>query len=258
MNNPTDSSRSPAGNRPGEPHPIIWFWSPKGGSGTSTVAAATAIRLASEDREVVLVDLAGDQVALLGLHPDNWPDDAPGISDWVVSNASKRPLNDLRSSLDALLEKVAPNLSLMRLGTLSLADVDVGVPGANRRRLFTALETLTHPDRVVVVDAGLDPHAHRTAIPAVPVCVIRVCYLALSRAQSVPGPYERIVVIQEPGRGLRTKDIASALGADEVEVIAWDPNVGRSVDAGTIVQMLPPQLKRGLDGVVGLCGPSAA
>ena len=251
MNNPTDSSRSPAGNRPGEPHPIIWFWSPKGGSGTSTVAAATAIRLASGGREVVLVDLTGDQVALLGLYPDDKPD-TPGISDWVMSNKS-------RDSLDGMIEKVAPGLSLVRLGTRSPADLgDTPIGSTRRRRLTTALKALAHPDRAVVVDAGLDPHAHRGHIPAVPVCVIRTCYLALSSAQSVPGPYERIVVIQEPGRGLRTRDIAAALGADEVEIVAWDPRVGRSVDAGTIVQMLPPQLKRGLDGVVGLYGASAA
>ena len=139
---------------------------------------------------------------------------------------------------------------------------DCGQPmGASDNEVMESLTYSTRlgvSGRAVVVDAGLDPHAHRGHIPAVPVCVIRTCYLALSRAQSVPGPYERIVVIQEPGRGLRTRDIASALGADEVEVIAWDPKVGRSVDAGTIVQMLPPQLKRGLDGVVGLYGASAA
>ena len=244
---------------PKEPNSIIWFWSPKGGSGTSTVAAATAIRLASGGREVVLVDLAGDQVALLGLYPDDKPD-TPGISDWVMSNKS-------RDSLDGMIEKVATGLSLVRLGTRSLvrlgtrspADLgDTPIGSTRRRRLTTALKALAHPDRAVVVDAGLDPHAHRGHIPAVPVCVIRTCYLALSRAQNLPGPYERIVVIQEPQRALRTKDIATALGADDVEVIAWDPRVGRSVDAGTIVQMLPPQLKRGLDGVVGLYGTSAA
>ena len=239
---------------PKEPNSIIWFWSPKGGSGTSTVAAATAIRLASEgsvDREAVVVDLAGDQIALLGLYPNDDPD-TPGISDWVLSNKN-------RDSLDGLLEKVAPNLSLTRLGTRSPADLgDTPNGSTRRRRLVTALKALARPGRTVVVDAGLDPHEHRGHIPAVPVCVIRPCYLALNRAQSVPGPYERIVVIQEPGRGLRTRDIAAALGADEVDVIDWDPQVGRAVDAGTIVQMLPPQLRRGLDGVVSLCGASAA
>ena len=237
-----------------EANPIIWVWSPKGGSGTSTVAAATAIRLASEgsvDREAVLVDLAGDQVALLGLYLNAKPD-TPGISDWVMSNKN-------RDSLDGLLEKVAPNLSLMRLGTRSPADLgDTPNGSTRRRRLVTALKALARSDRAVVVDAGLDPHEHRGHIPAVPVCVMRTCYLALNRAQNLPGPYDRVVVIQEPHRSLRTKDIAVALGADEVEIVDWDPRVGRSVDAGTIVQMLPPQLKRGLGGVVSLYGASAA
>ena len=245
---PTPPKATPT---PKEPNSIIWFWSPKGGSGTSTVAAATAIQLASGGREAVLVDLAGDQVALLGLYPNDEPD-TPGISDWVLSNKN-------RDSLDGLIEKVAPNLSLMRLGTRSPADLgDTPNGSTRRRRLVTALKALARSDRAVVVDAGLDPHEHRGHIPAVPVCVMRTCYLALNRAQNQPGPYDRVVVIQEPHRSLRTKDIAVALGADEVEIVDWDPRVGRSVDAGTIVQMLPPQLKRGLGGVVSLYGASAA
>ena len=255
MDNPTDSKSTPVSDhRPGELHPIIWYWSPKGGSGTSTVAAATAIRLAAEDiedREVVLVDLAGDQVALLGLHPNDKPD-APGISDWLVSDASC-------DRLDGLIEKVAPGLGLVRLGTRNPSDLGDHTPDRRRSwRLVTGLRTLARPDRVVVVDAGLDLHQHRNCVPAMPMCVIRACYLALSRSQRVPGPYERVVLVEEPSRTLRVRDVAAALGADSVERVAWDPRVARSVDAGTIVAMLPPPLRRGLDGVVGLYRTVAA
>ena len=232
-------------------HPIIWYWSPKGGSGTSTVAAGTAIRLATEgeDREVVLVDLAGDQPALLGLTTTDVLD-TPGISDWVESKAR-------RDVLDRLIEKVAPDLGLVRLGTRSPIGIGTTPTGTRGRRLITAIKALARPDRVVVVDAGLDLHQYRAHIPGVPVCVVRPCYLALSRGQRVPGPYERVVVIQEPQRALRARDVAASLGAREVETVAWDPRVGRSVDAGTIVAMLPPPLRRGLDGVVGLYGSAA-
>lgn len=256
MNSPTDSKPTPAsGGRPGEPHPIIWYWSVKGGSGVSTVAAGTAIRLAGkaqdEDPRVVLVDLTGDLPALLGLIQVDM-DDGPGISDWVVSNANS-------DALERLIEKVAPGLGLVRLGTRSPIDIgDNAQSGRRRKRLCAALRALAGSGRVVVVDAGLDPHGHRVHVPAMPVCVIRACYLALNRGQRVPGPYERIVLIEEPSRALRVRDVAAALGASSVERVAWDQRVARSVDAGTIVSMLPPPLRRGLDGIVDLYGAAAA
>lgn len=253
MDDPTDSKPTSASDgRPGDPHPIIWFWSVKGGTGTSTVAAGAAIRLTNEndDREVVLVDLAGDQPALLGLTTIDEPD-VPGISDWVEANAR-------RGVVDRLIKQVAPGLGLVRLGTRGPAGVDYTPTSTGGRRLITAIKALARPGRVVVVDAGLDPHEYRAHVPGVPVCVIRPCYLALSRGQRVAGPYERVVVIEEPQRALRSRDVVAALGAGKVERVAWDPRVARSVDAGTIVAMLPPPLRRGLDGVVGLYNAPAA
>ena len=253
MSDRTNSRRGSAGNhRSGEPHPIIWCWSVKGGTGTSTVAAGIAIRLANEDddREVVLVDLAGDQPALLGLTTIDEPD-IPGIGDWVEAN-------ERRGVVDRVIEKVAPGLGLVRLGTRGPSGVDYTPTSTRGRRLLTAIKALARPDQVVVVDAGLDPHEYRAHVPGVPVCVIRPCYLALSRGQRVSGPYERVVVIEEPQRALRSRDVVAALGADKVERVAWDPRVARSVDAGTIVSMLPPPLRQGLDGMVGLYDAPAA
>ena len=78
-----------------------------------------------------------------------------------------------------------------------------------------------------------------------PVCVLRSCYLALTRAQQVAGPYDRVVLVEEPGRALRDpRRRPPPIGASHVERVAWDPRVARSVDAGTIVSMLPPPLRR--------------
>jgi MinD-like ATPase involved in chromosome partitioning or flagellar assembly len=51
--------------------------SPKGGSGTSVAAASLAI-VSSSTTRTLLVDLAGDQAAILGL-----PEPPVGLSDWV-------------------------------------------------------------------------------------------------------------------------------------------------------------------------------
>ena len=214
---------------------IIWYWSVKGGVGTSVVAAATAIRLASDDREATLVDLTGDQPALLGMVTGAVPSE-PGIGDWVAAGDGVAA-----DAIGRLLEPVAPGLRLLRQGTQPALDsLDDG-----RRRLVLALEMLARIGSVVV-DAGLDPFEVRSDLTAQhrPVCVLRSCYLALTRAQQVSGPYDRVVLVEEPGRALRVRDVASAVGASNVERVAWDPRVARSVDAGTIVSMLPPPLRR--------------
>ena len=57
---------------------LVCFWSPKGGSGTSVIAAAAALVLARET-DARVVDLAGDQPAVLGLAHDP----VPGLLDWM-------------------------------------------------------------------------------------------------------------------------------------------------------------------------------
>ena len=211
---------------------IIWYWSVKGGVGTSVVAAATAVRLASDHHDATLVDLTGNQPALLGLISGMAPAE-PGISDWVAAGDGVAA-----DAIGRLLEGVGPRLRLLRRGSQPL-------PAGDNRRLKLALEVLARAGPVVV-DAGLDSGEIRSALkePYRPVCVLRACYLALSRAQRVAGPYDRVVLVEEPGRALRARDVAAAVGASKVERVAWDPRVARSVDAGTLVSMLPPPLRR--------------
>ena len=218
---------------------IIWYWSVKGGVGTSVVAAATAIRLASEDRETTLVDLTGDQPALLGMVAGAAPSE-PGIGDWVAAGDGVAA-----DAIGRLLEDVAPGLRLLRDGTQPALADEAADGGNQRARLVLALEMLARIGPVVV-DAGLDPFELRTDLAAShrPVCVLRSCYLALNRAQRTSGPYDRVVLVEEPGRALRVRDVSAAVGASSVERVAWDPRVARSVDAGTIVSMLPPPLRR--------------
>ena len=218
---------------------IIWYWSVKGGVGTSVVTAATAIRLASEDRDTTLVDLTGDQPALLGMVAGAAPSE-PGIGDWVAAGDGVAA-----DAIGRLTEDVAPGLRLLRRGTRPALDAQTAALQDQRPRLMLALEVLAR-NGPVVVDAGLDLVGLRSVLggPHRSVCVLRACYLALSRAQQVAGPYERVILVEEPGRALRSRDVAAAVGASHVERVAWDPRVARSVDAGTIVSMLPPPLRR--------------
>ncbi len=210
---------------------ITWYWSTKGGVGTSVVAAATAIRLASDGRETTLVDLEGDQPSLLGIVAPAATE--PGIADWVAAGDGVAA-----DAIGRLLCEVAPRLRLLRRGTRAL-------PEGDAQRLMLALEVLARGGPVIV-DAGLDPYETRAQLGNGfrSVCVLRSCYLALTRAQRMTGPYEQVVLVEEPGRALRSRDVAAAVGASHVERVPWDPRVARSIDAGTLVNLLPSPLRR--------------
>ncbi|MYK76853.1 MAG: ArsA family ATPase, partial [Acidimicrobiaceae bacterium] len=123
---------------------IIWYWSVKGGVGTSVVAAATAVRLASEDRETTLVDLTGDQPALLGMIAGAAPPE-PGIGDWVAAGDGVAA-----DAIGRLLEDVAPGLRLLRDGTQPALAAQTADGENQRSRLVLALEMLARIGPVVV------------------------------------------------------------------------------------------------------------
>ena len=186
---------------------IWWMASPKGGSGTSTIAAVAAITLAQRDGPpVVLVDRCGDQRALLGLM-------APSLD----------------MDVDLRMESVAPDLDLMISNPATAQPDDLHRLSARS---------------VVVVDAGRDQAACEGAHR---IMVIRACYLALIRAQQWTGYQpDGVIVVEEPGRALRLRDVGAALNQPEDTMFrtAWDQRVARSIDAGTIVSMVPPPLRR--------------
>ncbi len=211
---------------------ILWYWSTKGGSGTSAVAAATALRLASNDRETTLVDLGGDQPAVLGLPHHHATAQGPGIHDWVAAGDAVAA-----DAIGRLLVEITDRLRLLSSGRAQ--------PQSDPQRLMLALEMLARSGPVVV-DAGLDPHVMRGHLGrnGRPVCVMRPCYLAIDRARRVPGPYDRVMLVEEPGRALRASDVAATVSAAHIETVAWDPRVSRSVDAGTLIGLLPLPLRR--------------
>ena len=194
--------------------------SPKGGVGTSVVAATLAIRRAQAGDDTLLIDLAGDQPDLLGVStPEH------GVGDWL--SGTDIPLD----GLTALEREVAPHLRLLVRGTaptLERLDVLAGVCAAS--------------GRTVVVDAGVASDAHWAAGHAEEVVVLRACYLAARRAGTL-GPRTRLVVIEAPGRVLRASDVADAVGVPVWCRLIADPAVGRSVDAGLLTVRLPRSLR---------------
>jgi len=195
--------------------------SPKGGVGTSVVAAAIAVCRARAGHPTLLVDLAGDQSDLLGVSPPEF-----GVGDWLA-NGDDAPLDGLW----AIETPVASNLSLLSRGQQF-----------DRGRLGVLAAVMGASQRSVVVDAGLCDDIDWAEGRAEEVVVLRACYLAVRRAGRLPAR-SRLVVIEEPGRALRVSDVSAAVGVPVWHRLTLDPAVARSVDAGLLGARLPRSLR---------------
>lgn len=206
---------------------MIICWSAKGGSGTTVVACALAI-IKGRDRPTLLVDLAGDVPATLGLTEPS----GPGVADWATS-----PVGDL-DALGRLGVHVAPNVHLLWRGHGT-------VPADRIGRLHDALAQV---DADVVVDAGASTPSPDLVDGATSLLVVRPCYLALRRIVTSGVTPDAVVVVNEPGRALTATDVGRAVGAPVVANLPFDPAVSRAVDAGMLSTRLPRTLDQGLEG----------
>jgi hypothetical protein len=213
---------------------LVCFWSPKGGSGTSVIAAASALVLA-RDTDARIIDLAGDQPAVLGLAHEP----APGLLDWMRAGPAAPS-----DALEHLALEVAPRLVLLPAGdTRGVA----AVPEAGAA-LAVALDEDPRPG---VCDLGRldDPAASAFAEVAGPgIVVVRGCYLALRRAVRHPAITEAIgaILIDEHGRSLGAPDVEDVLGIPVLATIAARTSIARAVDAGVLPTRLPDSLGRPL------------
>ncbi len=210
---------------------LIACWSPKGGSGTTVVSAALSLILASTKGAALLVDLAGDVPAALGI-PEP---DGPGLSDWLAAG-SEVPDDALsRLELDA-----APGLRLLARGS-------TGSAVSGRPQALAA--ALTVERRPVVADCGRAEDGVALAVAAgatVSLLVLRPCYLALRRALAAPLRPTGVILVGEEGRSLGRRDIEEVLGVPVRAEIAYDPAVARAVDAGLLSRRVPRALERSL------------
>lgn len=202
-------------------------WSAKGGSGTTVVAAALALVL-SRQRPTLLVDLAGDAPAALGL-----PEPAgPGLVDWLASTTADA------AALQRLAVPATDALQLLPRGSGS---------ASHAARWRDLAEALTAMASTVVLDAGTGaPPAELFAVAPHRLLVTRPCYLSLRRAVASGLQPTGIVLLDEPGRALAARDVERSLGAPVVAELAYDPAVARAVDAGLLASRLPRSLAHSL------------
>ncbi len=214
-------------------------WSPKGGSGTSVVAVALALQVAAAGDDCLLVDLAGDHPAILGVPPA----ERQGLTDWL-SAPDDVPIDALRSLEVPVVDRLH---ALPRGGSAR--------EGCRAERLELAAALFAGSGTSVVVDAGSGVDDGRWwPASSTTVTVVRSCYLALRRLTTgLPGiagspsagpvAGDRIVLIEEAGRALTRRDVVAAIG-DVAVALPWDPAVARAVDAGLLAHRMPRSLRR--------------
>lgn len=214
---------------------LVCFWSPKGGSGTSVIAAAAALVLAGVGPARV-ADLSGDLPAVLGLAAD--PD--TGLRDWL--RAGPEAPTD---ALDRLGIDAGRGLVLLPAG---LGDISQVTPEAGAA-LAVALRADSRP---TVVDVGVlgaesDRALHAfVEVADVHVIVVRGCYLALRRAVRVDLTVTAAgaVYVDEPGRSLGVRDVHNVLGVPILATVGLRASTARAVDAGVLPTRLPDALAR--------------
>jgi hypothetical protein len=204
------------------------------------IAAALAVVLSkASPAGAVLVDLAGDVPAVLGL-PDE--SDGAGVAEWL-RGGELVPADGL-----ARVEMRAHD-------RLSVLPRGGGPMPSGRAGALAAL--LAADPRPVVVDGGLvaataavDPHTELVASIAAnadqSLLVVRPCFLALRRAMSAPVRPTGVVLVEEDGRALTAADVEDVLGVPVQACITVTAQVARAVDAGLLASRLPRSLEREL------------
>lgn len=241
---------------------FITCWSVKGGSGTTVTAAClAAIAARSLGRPTLLVDLAGDAAAALGVDESV----GVGVSDWLTSVLAVTAGEPVRSDVPAgattrwastgpglgdCEQRVDDVLSLLAWGDAPTARVD---PAAGEL-LARVLEA---DGRLVIVDGGtLRPDSTSTITRSViarsarSLLVSRPCYLTMRRATRCTTHVDGVVLLEESGRALGADDVASVVGAPIVARLRVEPQLARVVDAGLLSSRVPHGVERALGALV--------
>jgi hypothetical protein len=200
----------------------------------SFVAAAPPLVLA-RDTDARIIDLAGDQPAVLGLAHDP----VPGLSDWLRAGPGA-PVD----ALEHLALDVAPRITLFPAGTMH-------GPAASPESGAALAVALDADPRPGVCDLGRldDPAARAFAEVAGPgIIVVRGCYLGLRRAVRHPAIVDAVgaILIDEHGRSLGAPDVEDVLGIPVLASIPARTSIARAVDAGVLPTRLPDSLGRPL------------
>ncbi len=207
-------------------------WAAKGGSGTTVVSCGLAMQLARHHGACTLIDLAGDAPAALGLSPDS----VLGVGDWLGSPTATP------AALEQLAVEANDSLRVIPCGRHVPA-----IDGRSAQRLLAAAGAISGS---VVFDAGTGAPADELLHGVTSLLVTRACFVALRRATTTAARIDGVVLLNEPGRALTSRDVEHALSAPVLADVAYDPAVARAVDAGLMLARLPRPMASSLRSLV--------
>ncbi len=224
---------------------LIACWSSKGGSGVTVVASALAVqasRSSPESESVLLVDLAEDIPATLGLKDSA----GPGLAGWFAAGDHVGV-----DALSALSIEAAPSLEVLPGGRWTTASAHPQI----MRNADRLARSWAQSDQLIIADVGTGPKggtaldACRAAVLGAAtqrLLIVRPCYIALRRALDGEPRPSAVVLVREPGRSLDSVDIEQAMGVNVMASIDFDPAIARAVDAGLLSARLPRSIDRAL------------
>ena len=219
---------------------LVVCWSPKGGSGTSVIATGLAIvdsrstTKPSNDARTVIIDLAGDVPAILGIE-----DPLVGLAEWI----SDPTAFDIRT----LIVDQGTELGVLPRGRAALPESRSGAWS----RVAVELANLSNSGSTIIVDAGRGPIPRELESAADhEYVIVRPCYLALRRARLIDHSSDAVIIVTEPDRALKQSDIARVLGLPVAATLDISADIARRVDAGIITSRPSTELTRALAPVV--------
>ena len=168
--------------------------------GTGVTTTAALLSLAiCHDRQTHIVDFAGDQAAVLGA------DTRPGTI------------------------RVTEQITLHNLS------------GLTTEQQVAAIRDIADSDDHVIVDVGPAGHPTLGQLPIRTIhrWVLRPCYLTLRRAGLAHRRPEEVILLEELGRALTTRDVEAVTGAPVVATIEIHPQIVRAIDAGLLTTRPP-------------------
>jgi hypothetical protein len=215
---------------------LLALWSPKGGAGTSVLAAACALVLARRADGARLADLAGDQPAIFALSSEP----ATGLGDWLAAGP-EAPAD----ALERLTVVAAPGIALLPRGS---ADRALAPPAAAEAGAALAVALRDGPVPTIVDAGSASTPAGRALVEVADasVVVLRGCYLGLRRAVHSPllPRSAGTVLVEEQGRSLGAAELTDVLDRPVLARVPARASIARAVDAGVLSARLPDALAR--------------
>ena len=230
---------------------LITVFSPKGGSGTTTCSALIAKSFSTKFKtNTVLIDAHnGDLQTVVGVEQKS----EYGFVQWAQAKFPSQ------KNLDRISNRINENLSYVSFSSIVNDDFNIDLDTINHDVENTLtkklVDALSNTENIYVIDVGTkSDEIAKAFIEASDLVfmVIRGCYIGLSRAMAHPfrKNIDVVLVIEESGRTITSKQITSALKLNCVIEVEARRDYAKSIDAGVMLFRTPKNMISSIDHFV--------